>query len=196
MKRKLLNYLGIILIIVGITVLCVIGYRKYTTYEGQQQLKEKFQQILKEKEPIKSSNESEKEKTDSVNGIIPIALVKIPKIDVEVAVGEGTGEDVLKYALGHFKDTAMPGEKGNFAVAGHRNFTYAEYFKDLDKLTKGDEIIVKTKSGEYTYLVDSSFIVNPDKVEILEPTKEKTITLVTCTFGAKQRLIIKGILKK
>lgn len=197
MKQKLLRYLGILFILIGITVIGVVGYRKYTTYKGQQQLKDKFQQILKQKEPDKSAeNNSKKEDNSIVSNITPIALMKIPKINVEVAVAEGTEDDVLRYALGHFKNTVMPGEKGNFAVAGHRNFTYAEYFKDLDKLNKGDEIIVQTKEAQFTYIVNDSFIVNPDKVEILNSTKEKTITLVTCTIGAKQRLVIKGILKK
>lgn len=100
--------------------------------------------------------------------------------------------DTLKYAVGHFKETAMPGEKGNFALAGHRNYTFGEYFNRLDELENGDEITMKTTKGSFTYKVYGKKVVLPEQVEVLNPTKEATMTLITCTpvRVATHRLII------
>lgn len=196
MKNKIINLIACLLILTGICLLGYVAYTKYDTYKGQQKIRTEFNQIVKDSNDKKQSDNNKDKQKDSYSGPTPIALLKIPKVGVEVAVAEGTSDYVLKYAVGHFEETAMPGEKGNFAVAGHRNFTYAQYFKDLDKLKNGDKIIVTTKDGEFTYLVDNSFIVDPHRTEVLDKTKDATITLITCTIGAKERLIITGKLQK
>ncbi|MBK1812429.1 class D sortase [Clostridium sp. YIM B02505] len=203
MKKKIINIVAVILIVSGITMIGATIFMKYTAHKKQAELRASFEKmddagkvnpgVDASKSTVKDSNSDNKNEQSNVK---PIALLIIPKIDINVVVGEGTDDDLLRYAVGHFKNTALPGEKGNLCLAGHRNFTYAEYFKDLNKLEKNDEIIVKTKDKEFTYLVTTSFIVNPDEVDVLSPTKDETITLVTCTIGAKQRLIVKGSLKK
>lgn len=202
MKKKIINIVAIILILSGVTMIGATIFMKYTAHKRQVELRASFEKMEDSKSDSgadankatgKDSNGDNKNNESKVK---PIALLIIPKIDINVAVGEGTDDDLLRYAVGHFNNTALPGEKGNLCLAGHRNFTYAEYFKDLNKLEKNDEIIVKTKDKEFTYLVTTSFIVNPDEVDVLSPTKDETITLVTCTIGAKQRLIVKGSLKK
>ena len=198
MKRKIVSIIGIILILVGISILAVTGYRKYITYKKQAILRENFEHNLNIKDTDyqdKNKYEDKAKNSDDVSKVKAIGILKIPKININVAIGEGINENILRYAIGHFSESAMPGQKGNLCLAGHRNFTYAEYFKDLDKLKEGDKIIIQTKNNEYTYIVTKSFIVDPEKVEVLNPTKDATITLVTCTIGAKQRLIVKGKLQ-
>lgn len=85
-----------------------------------------------------------------------------------------------------------PGEKGNFAVAGHRVSNYSEAFINLYKLEPGDLVSVKSRGKEFIYEINENFIVDPDRVEVLDETEEATITLITCTVGAKQRVIVKG----
>lgn len=123
-----------------------------------------------------------------------IGIIRIPKIDLRVAIGEGVDMDTLKYAVGHFTQTAMAGENGNFCVAGHRSYTYSQYFNRLDEINKGDEIYVQTKKGEYKYIVYDKKIVEPSEYSVLDPTKDATLTLVTCTpiRVATHRLIIKA----
>ncbi len=204
MKKKIINIVAVLLIICGISLIGATIYMKYTAHKRQAELRASFESMVdsntdkdtKSEDKSSAPKDSSAQKDPEVSKVKPIAILIIPKIDINVAVGEGTGNDLLRYAVGHFENTALPGEKGNLCLAGHRNFTYAEYFKDLDKLQKNDEIIVKTKDKEFTYLVTKSFIVNPDEVDVLSPTKDETITLVTCTVGAKQRLIVKGALKK
>ena len=89
----------------------------------------------------------------------------------------------------------MPGEKGNFSVAGHRVSDYADAFINLYKVRAGDEVIVRTKTHEFTYVVESSFIVDPTDVSVLDQTDDASMTLITCTVGAKERVIVKGKLK-
>ena len=125
-----------------------------------------------------------------------IGIMVIPKINVKVLVAEGTEDEKLKYYVGHFENTALPGEKGNFAVAGHRNYIYNEMFRDVNQLEAGDDIIVRTAKGEFTYKVKEQKVIEPTDVDILDPTDDSTVTLVTCTIGGKQRLVVIGELEK
>jgi sortase A len=200
MKNKLYNFLGIALIGIGVTIIVVTIYMKYDTNERQKQLRKSFQQSMNSLADdsttgIKPNEVAPNEKPQSQE-VKALALLIIPKINLNVAVCEGVEMDLLKYAVGHFKETAKPGENGNCVLAGHRNFTHAEFFKNLDQLNKDDDIIIRTKSYEYRYKVTEKFVVNPDRVEVLNPTKDSVITLITCTIGAKQRLIVKGKLQK
>lgn len=201
MKGRVYNAIGIILIVIGIGIMGATIYMKYDTYQKQNKLRKSFEQSMNNLVDDSTSSDPKKELSPNEKPtgqqVEAIALLIIPKMDLNVAVAEGVDMDILNYAIGHFPETAKPGQKGNFSLAGHRNFTHAEFFKNLDKLEKDDDIIVKTKDKkEYTYKVTEKFIVDPSKVEILDPTKDATITLVTCTTGATQRLVVKGILEK
>ncbi|MGC4808411.1 class E sortase [Micromonospora sp. DT233] len=127
----------------------------------------------------------------------PLAGLHIPKLDKNWVVVEGVAPDDIRYAPGHYPDTAMPGEVGNFSVAGHRN---RATFWRLDELTAGDAIVVEGKTEWYVYKVGQSRIVNPKQVEAvapvpMEPTAKPTrklLTLTTCNpkFDNYQRLIV------
>lgn len=196
MKNKIINLIAILLILTGIGLGAYVGFSKYMSSKDQDKMKDEFYNVVNQSKDKADNKSSNTEQNKKYEGPQPIALLKIPKINVEVGVAEGTSDYVLKYAAGHFENTALPGQKGNFAVAGHRNLVYADYFADLDKLTKGDKVIVSTKDGDYTYIVEKNFIVSPDHSEVLNKTDDATITMVTCTFGAKNRIIVTGKLQK
>jgi sortase A len=120
-----------------------------------------------------------------------IASIKIPRIDLEKFVVEGVGVEDLKKGPGHYPGTAMPGETGNAAIAGHRT-TYGAPFGRLDELEAGDSIVVATRTGEFRYEVTESKIVSPEDVWVLDPTPDGRLTLTTChpRYSAAQRLII------
>lgn len=148
--------------------------------------------------PVKTAEELQKERDEVVNSAIKnlkvIGLITIPKIGVYGPIVEGIGDKSLKYAVGHFEGTGLPGS-GNFALASHRNYTYAHYFRDIHKLKPGDEIKIKTKTKEYTYVVTGTKIVQPTAVDVLNHTESSTITLVTCTVDSTRRVIVFGKLK-
>lgn len=188
MKEKIRRIIGLVLIIVGLSIIASIVYKKIETNNKQKELQNILEQVIND-EPKELSKEEEEK---LINGYKPIALMEIPSINLSQGLVEGIADDVLQYYLGHFEGSAMPGEKGNFAVAGHRVSDYSEAFVNLYKAEIGDEILVKANKKEYIYEITESFIVAPDRVDVLDDTDDATITLVTCTVGAKERVIVKG----
>lgn len=188
MKEKLRRAIGAILILVGVTIMLVIAYQKIQTAKKQNELKKILEEIITEPEN-KDENTSNIEFSE---GYEPIALMEIPSIKLEQGIIEGITDDILNFYLGHFEGSAMPGEVGNFAVAGHRVSNYSEAFVNLYKAEIDDEIIVKANNKKYIYKITEMIVVAPTNIEVLDDTEEATITLVTCTVGAKERLIVKG----
>nr|WP_196001036.1 class D sortase [Clostridium sp. 1001271B_151109_B4] len=186
---KLRKVVGILLILIGVGIIGNVAYKKIVTYHKQNELLEAFESQLAE-----GDNENDKEEVnlDSINGYTPIAIIEIPSIKLKQPVVEGITEDVIKYFLGKFPESTMPGEVGNFAVAGHRVSDFTDAFINLYKVKPGDNVIVTTKDGKYTYEVEESFIVDPDQVEVLESADYEKITLITCTIGSKRRVIVTG----
>lgn len=133
--------------------------------------------------------------TQTPNGLEVLGILSIPKINIDLLFTEGVTKEALKYAVGHMPGTAMPGEVGNCAVAGHRSYTFGEYFNRLDELEVGDEITVRIGSETYTYRIYESFLVEPSEVWVTEPVEDrKIITLITChpVVKATHRLIVRG----
>lgn len=102
--------------------------------------------------------------------------LEIPELNLSAAVAEGAGEDVLRHAAGHIPGTAIPGGPGNTGIAGHRD----TLFRPLRNVRRNDTILLRTLRGEFQYRVTSTRIVNPDDVEVLSPSRQATLTLVTC----------------
>jgi sortase A len=123
-----------------------------------------------------------------------MAILSIPKLKKRWAVVEGVAPKYIRYAPGHYPRSAMPGNEGNFAVAGHRT---RAIFWDLDQLAPGDEIYVATSLGTFVYTVTHVRIVRPTAVEVVQPTPPgeragRLLTLTTCNpkFNNYQRLIV------
>jgi sortase A len=200
LKRRIL---GIVFIVVGLSIIGSALFVRYSASRQQKAMIDAFENTIADiDKSLSSENTESAEASPNIKPPLEdissaIGIINIPKIDLKVAVGEGIENKTLKYAVGHFQGTAMPGEKGNFAVAGHRSYTYSEYFNRLDELNIGDDIIVKTSKGEFTYKVYEKKVVEPTEVSVLDKTKEATITLVTCTpiRVATHRLIVKGKLQ-
>jgi sortase A len=121
-----------------------------------------------------------------------IAILTIPKIDVDYVVVEGTDTESLKKGPGHYSQTSYPWEDaGTVGIAGHRT-TYGAPFWSLDELREGDEIVLATEFGLFEYRVTRSKIIEPSDGSVLRDTKRPTLVLTTCTprFSAAQRLIV------
>jgi sortase A len=124
-----------------------------------------------------------------------VAIIRIPKIGLDRHVVEGTGLADLRKAPGHYPSTPLPGTVGNAAIAGHRT-TYGAPFNRLDELEPGDDILVTTLAGSYTFKVEEKKVVSPSQVEVLDPTPVAKLTLTTChpKYSAKQRLVVVSVL--
>jgi sortase A len=105
-----------------------------------------------------------------------LAVLRIPKIHLEVPVFDGTDDLTLNRGVGRIGGTARPGETGNLGIAGHRD----GFFRGLKDLGVGDEIALDTPDATELYRVSEVTIVDPSDVGVLDPTTEATVTLVTC----------------
>ena len=187
--EKFRKIIGVLLILIGVGIIGTVAYKKIVTSQKQNELLEAFESQLAEGD---NENTEEEVNLDSINGYTPIAIMEIPSIKLKQPVVEGITEDVIKYFLGKFPESTMPGEVGNFAVAGHRVSDFTDAFINLYKVKPGDIVIVTTKDGKYTYEVEESFIVEPEQVEVLDNADYEKITLITCTIGSKRRVIVTG----
>lgn len=181
--------IGRTLIVVGLLIVGATTYINYKIELENNNLVSKYEKMM-QTSLNKDIPSDERLKLEGVLGIL-----EIPRIDLKVVVKEGTDKTTLKYAIGHFEETALPGEDGNFAVAGHRAYTHNKFFSNLDEVQLGDELKVLTSEGYYTYKVTSSEVIEPEQVEVLNSEKDKeTITLITCTpkYVGSHRLVIKG----
>jgi sortase A len=146
-------------------------------------------QSLWSKERVAAYAESRKQKAAD-----PLAVLRIPKIGLEVAVLEGTDDFTLNRAVGHIEDTPRPGQKGNVGIAGHRD----GFFRGLKDVVKGDTMELETVEGRETYRVDDIWIVQPEDVYVLDPTPAPAVTLVACypfyfVGHAPQRYIVRAV---
>jgi sortase A len=124
----------------------------------------------------------------------PIAILRIPKIRLEVAVLPGTDDFVLNRAVGHIEGTARPGTDTNSGIAGHRD----GFFRGLKDIAAGDAIELETLDGREVYRVERTWIVDPEDVSVLDPTPVRSLTLVTChpfyfIGPAPQRFIVRAV---
>ena len=129
----------------------------------------------------------------------PVGIIQIPKIDMARVVVQGVSKSDLKKGPGHYGGTALPGQPGNSAIAGHRT-TYGAPFNRIDELVPGDEIVTTTPQGQFTYKVRAApdgtgrgwFTVKPSGVLVLAPTQTNQLTLTAChpKYSARQRIVV------
>ena len=116
------------------------------------------------------------------------ATLYVPRwgADYRVPIAQGVGMDVLNTgSAGHYPDTAMPGDVGNFALAAHRQ-SYGAAFHAVDQLVEGDPIVVETAEAWLIYEVREDYIVRPQQVDVIapvpaDPAAEPTQRLLTFT---------------
>jgi sortase A len=123
----------------------------------------------------------------------PLAILRIPKIRLEVAVLRGTDDFTLNRAVGHIDDTVPPGTEGNSGIAGHRD----GFFRGLKDIAPGDAIELETLREKEMYRVERIWVVSPEDVSVLDPTATRSLTLVTCypfyhVGPAPQRYIVRA----
>ncbi len=135
-----------------------------------------------------------------------LAQMHIPRFgaDYNVGVFGGTSRarTLDKLGIGVYEDSRMPGEVGNFALAGHRT-TWGRPFNQLDKLHLNDAIVVETPDGWYTYRFRTLEYVKPSQVDVLldvpqmpgVSTGERYITLTACSplYSLAERIVAYGV---
>jgi sortase A len=122
-----------------------------------------------------------------------ISRLEIPRLGMSVLVAEGTTPHTLKVAAGHIRGTAFPDETGNIGIAGHRD----TFFRPLRGISAGDSIVLTSFNQSSRYKVEWTRIVQPSDIDVLSPSPEPVLTLVTCypfkfVGAAPQRFIVRA----
>lgn len=120
------------------------------------------------------------------------ARVRVPALELDQPMVEGVDLASLDLGIGHWPGTALPGQRGNMVLAGHRT-TNGAPFRHLDKLAVGDEVSIDANGHAATYRVTGTEIVDPGQVEVARPTKDATATLFAChpPGSARQRIVVR-----
>jgi sortase A len=206
---RVLGAVGRTCISAGVLTLLFVVYQLWGTglreAQAQNRLETEFEDVLGEAgidtDAISDGNDDpgDQETTPTTLGPPPaptaggdaLANLRIPAIGLEKIVVQGVSLENLKRGPGHYPDTPMPGQAGNVAIAGHRT-TYGAPFNRIDELEQGDEILITTTQGAFTYRVSGQQIVSPSQVEVLEDAGDDRLTLTAChpKYSARQRIVV------
>ena len=123
-----------------------------------------------------------------------LAILRIPRLKLEVPVYDGTTDAVLDLAAGRIEDTALPGTPGNVGIAAHRD----GFFRVLKDVKEGDALVLDTPASSEQYRVEWIRITTPDDVSVIDPTPGRAVTLVGCypfyhVGAAPQRFIVRAV---
>ena len=212
--RRLVGGLGHTLIAAGVLILLFVAYELWGTNfytQGQQhRLEDQIHHGWGGSTP-----DITKVNVKNVPLGSGIAVLRIPRFGkgYHMVIVEGTGYEDLTKGPGHYPGTALPGQVGNFAVAGHRT-TYLAPFNRIDTLREGDAIVLETKLKWLVYRVKNipaghgypavpfQEIVDPTDVKVAyavpdqpDPNKKPTLRLLTFTscnpkYSAAQRIVV------
>jgi sortase A len=200
-RWRLVGYAGEILLTLGVVVLLFVVYQLWWTnvaagQEAARAASQVQQQWSAEAPRPTATATAGKPKVGTTFG-----LVYIPRLRSKVwglPLVQGVAAAQLAQGIGHYPATAMPGEIGNFATAGHRA-TNGEPLRNIDLLEKGDMVVVETETDWFTYQLDRYKIVQPEDVWVIDPVPGKPgatptqalITLTSChpRWASYQRYI-------
>ncbi len=120
-----------------------------------------------------------------------VGRVEIDRLGLSTMIFEGTSDRTLELGVGHLAGSAVPAASGNVVLAAHRD----TFFRPLRKIQTGDAIVLTTPRGRYAYQVQSTEVVKPTDVSVIQPTRNAQLTLITCypfTFlgAAPERFIV------
>jgi sortase A len=202
--RRGIREVGLALITLGVIVLLFVAYQLWGTgiaeAHSQAALKRSFNAAVATQQPADNPTVAPAAGTKPSTAANPtptpngaLAHLVIPRIGVNVYVVQGVADEDLRRGPGHYPQTALPGQVGNAAIAGHRT-TYGAPFYSLNELQVGDSISLTDTAGRtFVYLVsEPPRVVSPSDVSVLEPTPFPQLTLTTCNprFSATSRLVV------
>ena len=161
---KLMRGTCYFLLTLGVAALGYVGYVSADSKSYQEVEKEKFSHTALTPNP----------------GVLRegdvIGEIQVPRLGLEAMVVQGESARDLQRAVGHISNSALPGEWGNVALAGHRD----TFFRPLREIRAGDEIRFRTAGKTFEYRVESIGVVGPRDTKVLKPSSGRDLTLITC----------------
>lgn len=186
MSDRLWRILGIVMMVFGVGLLALVGaywgYNWLASSQVNAQVKAEPPVFLPRGEATPASANPDRP---------PATWIKIPSIEVDSKVVElGTvlenGQLVYQtpdHAVGHYIGSADAGEQGNVVMYGHISSPLkgeGNVFRRLPEIKPGDEVLLTSAAGDFTYTVVKTMIVTPDRVDLMDPTPDARLTLITC----------------
>jgi sortase A len=197
---------GELLITAGVVLLLFVVYQLLWTNVTAQRAADQVASDLQDSWTRPAGSPGEGSEDDDTPEARPeigdaFALMYIPRLSDKVwgtPVLESVELPDLARGIGHYPESQVPGEKGNFAVAAHRA-TNGEPFRDIDRLQVGDQVLVETQDTWYEYTLRRDQIVTPQDTWVIDPVPgdpgatptDRLITLTTCNprWGSTTRWI-------
>lgn len=175
--KRILNILATILLITGMGL---VIYSLTEIFKGEQEVKK----ARAEAEEILQQQPGEKSKKDHLTADDfhfavgdTIGLLYIPKLDRDLPIIEGTNPEELERGVGHYLGTALPGQKDQIVLSGHRDTV----FRNFDQLAIGDTFVLKLPYGTFEYEIFDTEIVSADDTTVIRSTApEEILTVTTC----------------
>lgn len=176
------------LFVFGVACLVWVAWALFDAHRFQQRA---FEQ-LRHEAPAAGRGEAALEASGPPLGA-PVAQLAVSRLDLSVAVAEGTDDEVLRRAVGHLRHTSLPGEGGHIALAGHRD----TFFRPLEGIELGDRISVEAPGSSEVYEVEWFRIIDPSELWVLEDPGYPALTLITCypfrfVGNAPQRFVVRA----
>lgn len=177
-RRGIRRTVSTFLICTGAALIVYVAGSYYNVYRAQRLLIKQWQRT--------SSGEA-------VSQGPVLSRISIPRIGLDAVIVEGTNRKSLAQGPGHLLSTALPGERGNVVIAGHRD----TFFRRLSELSPGDDIFIQRNGESFHYVVSGKRVVQADDVSVVRAGRRSILTLITCfpmTYigPAPQRLVIEA----
>ena len=193
-NKSWLAITGFLLLFLGISAITYyVASNKNLDNQEQNALKDFY---IKEQEIIEDDKKDEEPKNEEVKEqkkIEYIAVLKIPKINLERGLVDPSSYlNNIDYNVQILKNSAMPDQKyGNVMLAAHSGNARVSYFRNLDKLSINDEVSIDYKGHTYTYKVVNIYDIDKTgKAQIFRNKNTNTLTLVTCRHNTEKQIII------
>ncbi|MGH2687566.1 MAG: sortase [Actinomycetota bacterium] len=172
-RRRAAAALGVLCVVLALGGLGFLAYPTWTDLRAartQDRLEEAFG--------------TEEVERDVAQGTVavgsPLTRIRIPRLGVDALVVEGVTLKALRAGAGHYPETPLPGQPGNVSLAGHRT-TFGAPFSNIDRLVPGDEIVLETPVGRYSYEVSARpWVTDPGDWRVVGPLEGSVLTLTTC----------------
>lgn len=212
---RLLTLAGVLCILGGLGMLGYVGWEFYGTTWLSKKQQAAVVQDLEQAWSQPATDGSGKAVAVEGTGVEADAIIRIPRFgaDYAVPVLDGIGDKALSAGFGRFEESAGPGEKGNYALAGHR-ITHGEPLRRMPELRVGDRVVVETRSHVHTYEMTTAgddlrvsfkdgWVLDPlpenptaGGVQPPQTPGQRLITLTTCAelFHTDERMIAFGVL--
>lgn len=186
LKRHVLRASYYVFLAAGIAALGYAGYAVLDLYWYQNVETIKFETVAAPAEPRPV------ETIPIADGGV-IGEIEVPRLRLKAIVVQGDSEKLLRRSVGHLPETALPGEAGNIALAGHRD----GLFRPLKDVRPGDAITLRTRDQEIQYQVEWTAVVPPTAMRVIQPTSEPALTLITCfpfyyVGAAPERFVVRA----